>query len=231
MADPSALPAGERLHVYGPGGPYLPMKECAALYAARFGVAVEVLKGQPELLVPAFSENGDVFYNGAEYMMDEFLAAHPGLLDGSGVALLFPRRMGLIVRPGNPKGITVPADLRRPGIAILDVRLENMAGPRQDPPGGSPNVALSVASGEEGFAAWRTRPDLDAWLTYRTWHVQLRDGSVFLPLPGPGGLRRIVAAPAARPRHPGQARDFCRWLGSDEARAVFQRHGFEEEKP
>ena len=231
MADPAPLPAGERLRVYGPGGPYLPMKECAALYAARFGVAVEVTKGQPELLVAAFSKDGDVFYNGAEYMMDDFLAAHPGALDASSVTPLFPRRMGLIVRPGNPKGIVGPADLQRPGVAVLDVQLENMAIPRQDPPGGSRNVALSVTSGEEGFAAWQSRPDLDAWLTYRTWHAQLKDGSLFLPLPGPAGLRRIVTALSARPRHPQQARDFCRWLGSDEARAVFQRYGFEEEKP
>ncbi|WP_169432749.1 substrate-binding domain-containing protein [Desulfovibrio aminophilus] len=227
MAQSSPLPAGESLRVYGPGGPYPAMKECAALYSARAGIPVEVVKGQPDLLVEAVRSDGDLFYNGAEYMMDDFLAAHPGVLDAAGVTPLFARRMGIIVRAGNPKAIAVPEDLRKPGVAVLDVRLENMAGPRHDPPQGLPGVALSVVTGEQGFAAWKERPDLDAWVTYRTWHAQLTDGSLFLPLPGAEGLRSVVAAEVIGARHPEEARRFRDWLTSKEARAVFVRHGFE----
>jgi hypothetical protein len=39
---------------------------------------------------------------------------------------LFPRRVGIIVRKGNPKGLSTPASLGNKGINVLNVQLEKM---------------------------------------------------------------------------------------------------------
>ncbi len=219
--------AGPPLLVYGPGGPYLPMRECAEAFSREFSIPVQVVKGQPDQIAERVATDGDVYYGGAPYMMEDFIRDYPGVVDAATVRQLFPRRIGIIVRRGNPKGILGTADLSRPGVAILDVGLENMEAFRGDAPGGTKNVGLHVTSGEEGFAAWTAHPELDAWVTYRSWFVRLTDGEAFVPIDGPGGLRGTPVALTSRTRRPHEARAFLDYLSTDAARRIFQTYGWE----
>jgi len=219
--------AGPPLRIYGPGGPYLPMRECAEAFSREFSIPAEVVKGQPDQIAGRAATDGDVYYGGAPYMMEDFILDYPGVVDAATVRQLFPRRIGIIVRRGNPKGVRGTADLSRPGISILDVGLENMEAFRGDAPGGTKNVGLHVVSGEEGFAAWTAHPELDAWVTYRSWFVRLGDGEEFMPIEGPEGLRATPAALTTRTKRPGDATAFLDFLGTDAARRIFQKHGWE----
>jgi accessory colonization factor AcfC len=52
--------AGPPLRVYGPGGPYLPMRECAEAFSREFSIPVEVVKGQPDQIAGRAAMDGDV---------------------------------------------------------------------------------------------------------------------------------------------------------------------------
>lgn len=219
----AGLSIGASLMVYGPGGPYPAIRECADVFAASRAMTVEVRKGEPRKQAAQAARDGDVYYSGAEYMMRDFVQANPGVIKESSVVYPAARRIGIIARQGNPKGIRSPADLAAPGIRILDVRLENMAGLRGS---ANDNVVVSVTTGEEGFAAWNSRSDLDAWVTYKTWSNQLQSG-VFIPLEGKEGARRIAAGVIRNAPHPREAAAFIRFLQSDEARSILLKHGYE----
>ncbi len=216
------------LTIYGPGGPYRAIRACADRFGAGRGVTADVFSGEPSVQAGQAARDGDVYYTGAEYMMDDFIRDHPGLIDASSIVYPAARRLGVIVAQGNPKGIASLADIAAPGMRILDVRLENMGGLRG---AANANVAVSVTTGREGLAAWKankTAKNLDAWATYKTWAGELTpEEGEFIPIDGPQGVRRIPAAVMRNAPHPGLARDFLAFLQTDEARAIFLENGYE----
>jgi accessory colonization factor AcfC len=190
--------AGTTLVVCGPGGPYPTIKECAEGFTDLYGIQVTVIKGEPHEQAPLVAQNCDVYYSGAEYMMREFMDSNPGVIDKASLINLAARRIGIIVRQGNPKHIRAVTDLAAPGVRILNVRLENMddlRGPANH------NVTLSVTTGEEGFSAWKSNLQLDAWVTYKTWSYQLQSCE-FIPIEGIEGLRCTPVAVTRNARHP-----------------------------
>jgi accessory colonization factor AcfC len=221
-ADPAQV-----LHVYGPGGPYLPMSECAKAFSARSGVVVAVVKGEPESLVERMSADGDLYYTGAPYMMEDFIKKHPGLIDERSIAPLFQRRVGILVRKGNPKNIRAVADVASPGLMILDVRLENMYALRHDPENKPGNTGRAVDTGSEGLALWKSDAGLDAWVTYKSWYHMVQADSDFIPIDGPEGLRATPAALLCTGINKALAQDFLEFLRSEEARIIFRAHGWE----
>ena len=213
------------LTVYGPGGPYPAIRKCADMFGAKRGLVVDVQFGEPSRQAELAARDGDVYYTGAEYMMDDFIRDFPGIIDPSSIIYPATRRVGIIVRQGNPKGVKGLADLAKPGVRILDVHLENMGELRGR---ANANTAVSVTTGRQGFAAWKTDKDLDAWVTYRTWAVQLDPGEgEFIPVEGQRGVRRIPAGLVQNAPHPDLARGFLEFLETDQARAVFLENGYE----
>ena len=101
------------LRVYGPGGPHHVIEECAVLFRDRQGVDVEVVKALPYNLEQRLREDGDLYYGGAEYMLEGFDHRNPGVLDMNSVVKLHPRRIGIIVRKGNPLNIDGIEDLTK----------------------------------------------------------------------------------------------------------------------
>ena len=71
-----AMAAGQSLHVYGPGGPLAPMKECAELYQQKTGVKVQVTAGPEEAWIDSAQTDADVVFGGAEYMLTQFDLEH-----------------------------------------------------------------------------------------------------------------------------------------------------------
>jgi len=105
--------------------------------------------------------------------------ATEGLIIPESRTSLYARPSGLLVRPGNPRGIRSFQDLARPGLKILTVQgagqtgvWEEMAARAGVLPGVGANIAVVAADGADAIRAWDARPDLDAWITWTSWHNQ-----------------------------------------------------------
>lgn len=118
-AQSGAPPFG--LHVYGPGGPLEPMKECAAQFSQQTTVPVSIVGGPEKEWIAAAQRDADLVFGGAEYMLTAFGLRHPGFLDVTTRVSLFDRAGGILVRKGNPKNIRSLKDLTRSGVKIVDV--------------------------------------------------------------------------------------------------------------
>jgi accessory colonization factor AcfC len=215
------------LRVYGPGGPYLPVNECAKAFSERFGVNVIVVKGKPESLVEQMRADGDLHYTGAPYMLEDFIKNHPGVIDEGSVVSLVARRVGILVRKGNPKNIRKVADLAFPDLKILDVRLENMYALRGDPQNKQGHAGRIVETGEEGLGLWKSDTSLDAWVTYKSWYLLDQADTVFIPIEGPDGLRDTPAALISSSKNKVLAQNFIAFLHSKEAKRIFKTNGWE----
>lgn len=182
------------VHVYGPGGPHHVLAECAEIFMEKHGVKVVVIRVLPHDLAEKLGENGDIYYGGAEYMAEEFDRSNPGLLDMTSVEKLHPRRIGIIVRKGNPQNIKGIEDLSRQGIDLLDVKLENMRHFHGTETDRSSNIRRFVYTGQQGIDTWQSSPDIDAWVTYKSWHAQLEKSADFIEIPGDHALRYTPVA-------------------------------------
>ena len=219
--------SGKVLRVYGPGGPYHVLQECAALFRDRCGVDVAVIRALPHDLERKLAEDGDIYYGGAEYMLEEFDRNNPGVLNMTTAEKLHPRRIGIIVRKGNPLGINGINELGRQGVDLLDVKLENMRDFYGEPSVQLGNVRRLEYTGRQGFMAWSKYPELDAWVTYRSWYVLLTAEEDFVEIPGDHGLRYTPVALTQRTAHQDEAMSFIAFLKSEEAREIFERHGWD----
>jgi accessory colonization factor AcfC len=70
--------------------------------------------------------------------------------------------------------------------------------------------------------------DLEAWISYWSWHLTMRDEAEFLPILGhPDALRFTPLALTRRTAQRRLAEQFVRFLRSDEAHGVFRQYGWE----
>lgn len=215
------------LRVYGPGGPHHVMEECAELFQKRTGVMVSVVRALPYDLEKKLPEDGDIYYGGAEYMLEAFDQKNPGVLDMSTAKKLHARQIGIIVRKGNPLNIKGPSCLEQKGINLLDVKLERMRHFYNNPADQLRNVKRMEYTGRQGLSAWLSYPQIDAWVTYKSWHTLISDDSDFIEISGDGALRHTPVALTNRTTYEKEAMDFISFLKSDEARLVFAKHGWE----
>ena len=227
--------AAQTLHVYGPGGPVDPMRGCAALFTAETHVPVIVTAGPEREWIGAAQADADVVYGGAEYMLTQFGLDHPGfLLPGSRVEL-YPRAAGILVRPGNPRHIASLADLTRPGMHLLDVNgagqeglWEDLAGRKGLIEAYQRNIALTVRSSAEAVQAWAAQPELDAWLTFASWHQRMPETTELVRLPQAERIYRgTPIAVAQRSAYQAQANAFLRELQSAPCHAIFRSAGWQ----
>lgn len=228
MEDRTAPPGGTELRVLGPGGPYEAVRECCASFEERTKIRVLVRKGRPDLLAEEARASGDVLYSGAESMMEEFERSFPGIVDHPSIRCPCRRRIGILVRPGNPRGIRGLSSLAADGVGLLAVELEGMEGFFGLFAGIPANIRRRVVTGEEGFEAWRSGPALDAWVTYRSWFVRLEDGTQFVEMEDVAGrYRGTPLALTQTTRKPVQAGALLDFLSGEAARAIFRKWGWE----
>lgn len=219
--------ASRVLLAFGPGGPHQVMAACAEAYRQRSGVTIRVLNAKPEELPKMLRTYGDLYFGGAEYMMEDLARTHPDLLDLATVENLHPRRVGVVVRKGNPLNIRGVDDLAGEEVDLLDVKLENMEPFHPLEADGRQWNRIQVHTGKQGVAAWRDRPQLDAWVTYKSWHELLGDETEFVEIEGPQALRYTPVALTQRTPHPEEAQGFIDFLKSAEAREIFLSHGWD----
>lgn len=219
--------SSEVLRVYGPGGPHRVLEECAELFSERHGVDVVVSKALPHDLDEKVRADGDIYYGGAQCMLEEFDQRNPGVLDMGSVEQLHPREVGIIVRKGNPLAIQGLECLTKDGVGLLDVKLENMRHLHGAFAENPQNLKSLVYTGRQGLSVWRENRDVDAWITYKSWYIKLDQDAEFIEIPDEYALR---ATPLVLTRHTQQQREamnFIEFLKSEEAYQIFQKHGWD----
>jgi len=215
------------LRVYGPGGPHAAMAACAERYREHYGYEVAVIRAMPQELERRLAEDGDIYFGGAEYMLVDVVERNPELLDLQTAENLHPRRIGILTRRGNPLGISGLDDLQRDGVDLLDVKLENMQSFQTGPGGERGRIREVVYTGQHGVSAWLEREHIDAWITYRSWHLQLEEHAEFIDLSAhPQGQRYTPVAVTSHSRQREVALHFIDFLKSDAAREIFEAHGW-----
>lgn len=222
------------LHVYGPGGPVEPMKESAALFSKQHSIEVKVIGGPESKWIAEARKNADIIFGGAQYMLTQLIQNHPGLVDEKTRAELYMRPAGILVRKGNPKGIKTLQDLTGEGIRIVDVigagqlgLWEDMAGAQGLLSGIQKNIALSVPTSAEAVEKWQTMPELDAWITFESWHYRLRDSTDLVRMPERDKLYRgTPIAVTAISQHRELSRRFIEFLQTETAHRIFQKWGW-----
>lgn len=231
----AAFAQRDTLHVYGPGGPLSAMQDCAKAFTAQSGIPVKVTGGPEDRWLNQARQDADVIYGGAEYMLTQFIQAHPGMVNAGTRVELYKRRAGILVRPGNPKHIAGLRDLSKPGIHILDVNgagqfglWEDMAGRENMIVGIQRNIAGSFANTALGIRAWKKDNTYDAWITYASWHENLKDVTQIIELPLT--LRLYRGTPVAlttNSKHATQAKQFIQFLQGASGHALFRKWGWE----
>jgi len=237
LALAAAAPAAEKiavLRVYGPGGPLTPIQECGKAFAAEKGVQVRVDGGPEARWLEMALADGDVAFDAAEYQMTDLMRRRPGFLDPATRQSLHDRPAAILVRPGNPKRIQGLEDLAKPGVKLLDVNgagqhglWEDLAGRRGLIPALQRNTALSFANTAEAMNAWRERPELDAWITFESWHHRMRGETELVRLPATEqAWRGTPIAVIARSEQKALAQAFIGFLQSPPCHAVFKKAGW-----
>lgn len=216
------------LRVYGPGGPHEALSKCATRYRELHGEVVLVYKAGPGgSLSRHVAMDGDLYYGGADFMLEEFARSNPGVLDLQTVERLHPRRVGIVVRRGNPLGIRGLEDLYRTDVSVLKASLERVSDFHDEElcPNASPHP--ETHSGSDALKAWRSHPEIDAWITYRSWHAVLAQEADFVEIPDDSAVRFTPIAITAATPHREAAEKFIAFLKSPEARRIFREHGWE----
>ena len=222
------------LKAYGPGGPLGPMKECAEIFSKENNVKVEVVAGPTPKWIEQARQDADIIFGGAEYMLTEFVQKYPGLADEKTRTSLYIRPAGILVRKGNPKKIRNLADLTKNGVKIIDVNgagqlglWEDMAGAKGLIPGIQKNITLSVTSSAEAIEKWKSMPELDAWITYESWHYRLKDITDLVRLPAKERTYRgTPIAITTITKNNELANQFIEFLKTEKAHKVFQKWGW-----
>lgn len=236
LAAPAVSAEGTRtLFVYGPGGTLTPVRACGERFERLRGIAVKVDGGPEERWIARATKDADVIFSTAEYMLTDFVRRRPGLVDSSTRESLWVRRAAILVRRGNPKALRSIHDLAKPGVRILDVTgagqtglWEDLAGRHGLIPAVQRNIAASFYNTAEAMAAWRDRPDLDAWITFASWQDRMRDDTDVVELPkGDRLYRGTPVAVTKRSQNREEALAFVAFLKSEECHALFRQAGWE----
>jgi len=235
LAGAVQTPAQDKiLHAYGPGGPLGPMEECAAIFSQAHGVQVKVVAGPEDKWIDQAKQDADLIFGGAEYMLTGFILKHPGLVDVRSRTSLYSRPAGILVRKGNPKRIKSLKDLTKGGVRLIDVNgagqlglWEDLAGAQGLIPGIQNNIALSVTTSAEAIEKLKSMPELDAWITYESWHYRLKEITDLVRLPEKQRLYRgTPIAITSISKNRDLAQKFIDFLKTAKAHAVFQKWGW-----
>lgn len=230
----SLLTQNKTLMIYGPGGPLGPMKECAEIFSKAYGIELKVVAGPESQWIAQAKQDGDLIFGGAEYMLTDFILRHPGLVDEKTRTHLYIRAAGILVRKGNPKRIESLSDLTKHGIRLIDVNgagqlglWEDMAGAKGFIPGIQQNIAISVPTSAEAIEKWKSMPELNAWITFESWHYRLKDVTDLVRLPENERIYRGTPVAITKiSKSSGKATQFIEFLKTEEAHKIFQKWGW-----
>jgi accessory colonization factor AcfC len=227
VLDREAQRPKDALHVYGPGGPLGPMRECANVFSKKTGIDVQITTGTPPQWIEQAKQIGDLMFQGAEYMLNDFMRSYPGLVDESSITGLYARSAAILVRKGNPKGVRALGDLSKQGMQVMVVTQERMEEVYQCVPGIQYSIVKPVLTGAEAARIWKTVLEVDAWITYESWHHALKEETDLVHLTDKEKIFRITPiAIMTASRNRQLAGKFIDFLKSEDAHNIFQKWGW-----
>ena len=224
--------AEEVLRLYGAVGPSPAIEEAAMLFMTRNEATVKVISGPRHMWRDKAAVDADLMFSSADFMMSDYVRSMDLQLDESSVTPLYLRPSAILVRLGNPKQIGDFPDLVRPGVNVMVVNSAGHTGLWEDMAGKledirtiralRKNIVLYAADGDEAVKMWGVRDDIDAWITWNTWHMPLRGrAQVVVPSRTYRVLRQCSVALTARGKAKPLAAKFMEFLASPETAAIF----------
>lgn len=225
----------DTLYIYGPGGPFGPINECAQLFGNQSKIVVKVTAGPESNWIQSALKNADIIYGGAEYMLTHFSMKHSGLVDNSTRTELYKRGAAILVRPGNPKRIMTLKDLTKTGVHILDINgagqfglWEDLAGKQNLIAGIQHNIKKSFENTALGITAWESDTAYNAWITYGSWHYRLKEVTQLIKIPAAMNVYRgTPVALTTITRKKQMASRFIQFMQSQQGHRIFQKWGWE----
>jgi len=230
----SSANAQDTLRIYGPGGPFGPMKESADLFSKKNNIPVKVVAGPEANWIISASADADIIFGGAEYMMDDFIQRHPHFVNEKSRTTLLTRNAGILVRPGNPENISSVSDLVKPGIRIMitsqagqTAMWEELAIKAGKLRGVQKNIYSITGNSAQAVSAWKADTTIDAWITYASWYYRLKDISSLVRISAKNNISRgTPVAITSRTTQYTLATAFIDFLQSTEAKNIFIKWGW-----
>ncbi len=227
--------ASDTLYIYGPGGPFGPINEAAIAFSAKNNIPVKVIAGPEPNWINNAKQNADIFFGGAEYMMDNFILKYPELVNTNKRAGLYIRGAGMLVRTGNPKKIKLVRDMATTGLRIMVVAGSGQTGLWEDllaDKGFMDDVRQNIYFVADNTATaikkWKEDLSIDVWVNYASWHYHLKDVTELIPIRKKKNIFR--GTPVVISKITNQEKEaglFIQFLKTDEAHTIFKKWGWE----
>jgi accessory colonization factor AcfC len=227
----------DTVYLYGPGGPYPPIKELAEMFESKNAVKLVLTKGPAEGWIKQAKSNAHLIYSGSEFMMTDFLYRLNNEISPDDVKPLYFRKSGLLVRPGNQKKIMKLEDLLKPGLKILVVNGSGLTGVWEDILGQTrdinqlkamrKNISHYAKNSAEAKKVWMEDPEVDVWISWNIWQIANAALADFVELEDKYTLYRdFGVAITTHGKNNQYAQAFFNYLSSNEAKPVFKKWGW-----
>jgi accessory colonization factor AcfC len=227
----------DTIYVYGPGGPYPPIRELSEMFQQENNVKIVVTKGPANNWIQDAKSKAHLIYSGSEFMMTSFLNQLTEELSNENIEPLYFRKSGLLVRPGNPKGIKKLDDLLNPDLKILVIHGSGLTGVWEDILGQTrdieklkamrKNINYYAENSAEAKKLWINNPEIDVWITWNIWQVANAELADFVELEEEFTLYRdcgLAITENGKGNIWGNA--FFDYLLSEKAKPVFEKWGW-----
>ncbi|MFA5327186.1 MAG: substrate-binding domain-containing protein [Prolixibacteraceae bacterium] len=227
----------DTVYLYGPGGPYPPIKELAEIFESKNNVKIVITKGPAESWINQAKSNAHLIYSGSEFMMTDFLYQLSNEISSDDVKPLYFRKSGLLVRPGNPKKIMKLEDLLKPGLKILVINGSGLTGVWEDIMGQTrdidqlkamrKNISHYAKNSAEAKKVWMEDPGVDVWISWNIWQKANAALADFVELEDKYTLYRdFGVAITTNGKKSKFSQAFFNYLSSNEAKPVFKKWGW-----
>ena len=234
----AANPAAADLALFGPGGPAPAMKEAAATFTAETGIPVSVTAGPAGKWMPDAQMQADAIFTGSQNMMDDFVVAHGATLPET-ITPLFLRPSAILVRKGNPDGITGLRDLIERDLKFMVVDGAGQVGLWEDMIGRTRNIADMAAfrgsidhlAPNSGAARslWTEDDSFQAWLIWNHWQIDNPDIADMVPVePDLVVYRDTSIVTTQKGADNPELAQFIDYLNSAAGMGIFAKHGWQK---
>lgn len=236
----ASAPHSEGLTVFAGSASKPALEELGELYEAHRGTPVAISFGGSGSVYTQFKNEqyGDVYVPGSDDFMDK--AQAEGSIDPASRTILVYLVPAICVAKGNPKGIQDPGDFTKPGLRVVigeteSVCLGAIAKAVFTEAGNWEAVRKCVASYAESCEKVSQNlllGEADAVIGWDVFAAQNPDKIDAIPLTAKSARPRNIPAAAIRwSKQPAEAKAFIAYLASDEAKAVWRKHGYTVDAP
>ncbi|WP_455200589.1 extracellular solute-binding protein [Kaarinaea lacus] len=230
-----AIAQNQNLKIFAINGLDKPLSELAGIYKEKHGVNIEIVSGAAsQAWIKQAQKTGDIIVCGAEYQLNQILRSSPGLIDKASRTSLYPRMSGILVRKGSNKKIASFSDLGQPNLKLIVVDgadqsglWEDMTAKREMVAKIQNNILVSAKSNTEAIEQWNSNKDLDAWITFQSWHYYVKGSAHLIKvLDHYKRLRGTPVAIMSKSKNKFQAQKFIEFLKAKENLNIYQKWGW-----